>query len=353
MSWANLDDGFADHPKVIDLPDAAFRLHVCSMCWCSRRLTDGLVRSRELRILGAMLEGYPDDRRLQDLAQKLVDARLWDHCEEGWRLHDWLKHNESAQKVIERREASRQRMAASRKGKGSDKRTFAETSRERSAERASERSSEVRVPSPLLSSPLPIQDPKALSNESEGAPAQQAPSPVGLSGHAEPEATKPASAARNAQEAQQGALIPLCSPDTRKPAKPRKTAPQSIVSEIWAAYSAAFAKRYQAQPTNNAKVFGQVNQFAHRIPQADAPAVAAFYVSHPSAYYTNRMHPVGMLLADAEKLHAEWKRGQPVTRADAQQAERTYDNPGLRWLRRNQQQASVIDINVNEEEKRQ
>ena len=89
MSWANLDDGFADHRKVIALPDAAFRLHVCAMCWCSRRLTDGLVRSRELRILGAMLEGCPDDQRLQELAQNLVDARLWDPCEEGWRLHDW------------------------------------------------------------------------------------------------------------------------------------------------------------------------------------------------------------------------------------------------------------------------
>lgn len=175
MSWANLDDGFADHPKVIDLPDAAFRLHVCAMCWCSRRLTDGLVRSRELRILGAMLEGCPDDQRLQELAQKLVDARLWDPCEEGWRLHDWLKHNESAQKVIERREAAKQRMAENRKGKGSEKRAFAGSSRERSEERAPERSREVRVPSPLLSSPLPIQDPKSLSNESDSAPAAQAP----------------------------------------------------------------------------------------------------------------------------------------------------------------------------------
>lgn len=155
MSWANLDDGFADHRKVIDLPDAAFRLHVCAMCWCSRRLTDGLVRSRELRILGAMLEGCPDDRRLQELAQNLVDARLWDPCEEGWRLHDWLKHNESAKKVAERREAAKQRMAEHRKVKSGESRTFASGSREQSGARSDERASEVRVPSPLLSSPLP------------------------------------------------------------------------------------------------------------------------------------------------------------------------------------------------------
>ena len=154
MSWANLDDGFADHPKVIDLPDAAFRLHVCAMCWCSRRLTDGLVRSRELRILGAMLEGCPDDRRLHELAQNLVDARLWDPCEEGWRLHDWLKHNESAKKVAERREAAKQRMAEHRKVKSGEARTFAALFARTSCERSDERAGEVRVPSPLLSSPL-------------------------------------------------------------------------------------------------------------------------------------------------------------------------------------------------------
>ena len=175
MSWANLDDGFADHPKVIDLPDAAFRLHVCAMCWCSRRLTDGLVRSRELRILGAMLEGCPDDEQLRELVKKLVKARLWESCEEGWRLHDWLKHNESASKVTERREAAKQRMAENRRKAAEKSRTFADSSRERSEERAPERSREVRVPSPLLSSPLPIQDPKSLSKESDRAPAAQAP----------------------------------------------------------------------------------------------------------------------------------------------------------------------------------
>ena len=172
MSWANLDDGFADHPKVIDLSDAAFRLHVCAMCWCSRRLTDGLVRSRELRILGAMLQGCPADQQLQELVTELVSARLWESCEEGFRLHDWLKHNESASKVAERREAAKQRMAEGRKNKANNLRTFAGSSREQHGERSEARSREVRVPSPLPSSPLPLQDPKTLPNGSDSARAE-------------------------------------------------------------------------------------------------------------------------------------------------------------------------------------
>ena len=140
--------------------------------------------------------------------------------------------------------------------------------------------------------------------------------PVGLSGHSEQEASKPAPAAKNAQEAQQGALIPLPPRTAEKVAKPRKTATQSIVSEIWEAYSAAFAKRYGVKFTWNDKVGGQLAQFASRIPRDEAAATAAFYVSHPS--FANAVHSVDLLLKCAERLNAEWRRGQPVTRADAQ-----------------------------------
>ena len=202
MSWANLDDGFADHPKVIDLPDAAFRLHVCAMCWCSRRLTDGLVRSRELRILGAMLEGCPDDEQLRELVKKLVKARLWESCEEGWRLHDWLKHNESASKVTERREAAKQRMAENRRKAAEKSRTFADSSREHSDEHVPERAGEVRSPSPLLSSPLPIHDPKTLPNGSDSARAEgegvDSPGLPGIDPPGTPEKPKKAPRAKSA-----------------------------------------------------------------------------------------------------------------------------------------------------------
>ena len=102
MSWASLDDGFADHRKVLPLSSDAFRLHVCSMCWCNRRGTDGAVATLDLRILGAMLPGTQDTTAL---VAELVAAGLWDVAPHGWTLHDFLDWNEPAAKVKAKREA--------------------------------------------------------------------------------------------------------------------------------------------------------------------------------------------------------------------------------------------------------
>lgn len=333
MSWANLDDGFADHPKVIDLPDAAFRLEVCAMCWCARRLTDGLVRSRELRILGAMLEGCPDDEQLRELVKKLVKARLWIPCEEGWRLHNWLKHNQSASTVIERREAAKQRMAENRRKAAEKSRTFADSSREQETEHAPERASEVHPPYPILSSPNPnpTEEAKASSFAVGHAPP---PHPVGLSGQSRPR-----------QESQQGALIPeaLAGPKqaperSREPRKARaaKDSPEATArtNPVWEAYSAAFLQRHRTEPTRNMRVNIDLGRLIDRIGAADAPAVAAFYVRHPAAFYVGQLHPVWALLKDAEKLHAEWRRGQVQTMTEARQREQTSSNAAFRELER-------------------
>jgi len=49
----------------------------------------------------------------------------------------------------------------------------------------------------------------------------------------------------------------------------------------------------------------------------EAPLVAAFYVTHRSSWYAEKMHPVNLLLADAEKLRTEWATGrQALSRFD-------------------------------------
>jgi hypothetical protein len=52
------------------------------------------------------------------------------------------------------------------------------------------------------------------------------------------------------------------------------------------------------------------------------PAVAAFYLTHPDAYYARAMHPVGLLLQNAEKLYTEYQTGQKVTGTSARQGEK-------------------------------
>jgi hypothetical protein len=73
MTWARLEDNFAEHPKVIGLSDAAFRLHVTAICYASRYQTDGEITPAAFRAVN----GKPK------LAAELVEALLWDTTDRG------------------------------------------------------------------------------------------------------------------------------------------------------------------------------------------------------------------------------------------------------------------------------
>jgi hypothetical protein len=91
--------------------------------------------------------------------------------------------------------------------------------------------------------------------------------------------------------------------------------------ETWKAYSTAYAIIYGVEPVQNAMVRKQVAQLVERI-GADAPAVATFYVGHPDAFYVRRGHPIGQLLANAEKIRTEWATGRMATATRARQVDR-------------------------------
>lgn len=110
--------------------------------------------------------------------------------------------------------------------------------------------------------------------------------------------------------------------------QPQKTTPKDISAEAspsaatWAAYAAAYEARYGVAPSRSATVNSQLANFVSRIPRADAPAVAAFYVGHNDAYYIKRGHQVGVMLRDAEKLRTEWFTNRKTTQTAAHQADR-------------------------------
>ena len=85
MPWLKVDDVFTEHPKVLPLSDAAFRVHVHALCYCVRLQTDGLIPSAALR----SLRGTPR------LAKQLVDAGCWEAHDGGWLVHDFLNYNVS------------------------------------------------------------------------------------------------------------------------------------------------------------------------------------------------------------------------------------------------------------------
>ncbi len=86
MSWARLDDNFADHPKIVGLGDRAFRLHVAAILWSCRFATDGDVTAG-LRTLAAAL-GASDEH-----VAELVAARVWERHGARVLIHDFLDFN--------------------------------------------------------------------------------------------------------------------------------------------------------------------------------------------------------------------------------------------------------------------
>lgn len=95
MSWIRMDDGFAEHPKVLKVSDRAFRLHVGALCYCARRLTDGHLPAEVIRTLlqvGAT-----------KAAAELVEVGLWHLDNGGYKVNDYLDFNPSKNEVEERR----------------------------------------------------------------------------------------------------------------------------------------------------------------------------------------------------------------------------------------------------------
>lgn len=87
--FVRLDHGMPENPKVVGLSDAAFRLYVESLCWCSRQESDGDIPSAAMKRLG----------RPKPLAE-LVSARLLDKRRDGsYSIHDYLAHQRSKAEI--------------------------------------------------------------------------------------------------------------------------------------------------------------------------------------------------------------------------------------------------------------
>ena len=105
-----LDDLFPDHPKVVAVGGDAAWLYVCGLCYCRRHLTDG-------RIPMAAVPRLTDCKSPMKLAARLVAVGLWHEDGDGWRVHDWDKHNDSAETIrAQRSTVSTVRSEAGRKG---------------------------------------------------------------------------------------------------------------------------------------------------------------------------------------------------------------------------------------------
>lgn len=105
-----------------------------------------------------------------------------------------------------------------------------------------------------------------------------------------------------------------------------KKKPQPSSSPVWESYARAYFDRYHTQPVRNAPVNAQLAAVVGRIGAEVAPAVAEFYVQHNEKFYVQRLHPVALMLRDAEALHTQWKTQRSMTAVKARDLERQVNN---------------------------
>lgn len=91
MVWLRFDDAFPEHPKIVGLSDAAFRLQVTAIAYSSRNLTDGRIPAGAVRSLGFMPKH----------AAELVAANVWEKAEKDYQIHDYGDYQPSRRQVEE------------------------------------------------------------------------------------------------------------------------------------------------------------------------------------------------------------------------------------------------------------
>jgi hypothetical protein len=92
MTWVQIDDAMADHPKIMQLSHGAFRVQVEGLCYANRNLTDGFV---------PRLFAHRHGKRF---AVELVTSGVWEQTDGGYQIHDFHDYQPTKAEVLELRE---------------------------------------------------------------------------------------------------------------------------------------------------------------------------------------------------------------------------------------------------------
>lgn len=111
MAWARIDDGFVDHPKILQIWNrcpGAIGLHVRAIAYCSKHLTDGYIPA----VAVASLSPVQSERDEQ--IEALIDGGAWyrDEGSETFVIHDFLDYQPTREEVADRRQKDRERKRA-------------------------------------------------------------------------------------------------------------------------------------------------------------------------------------------------------------------------------------------------
>lgn len=163
MAWAKIDDKFFSHPKVRSAGRDATLLHLAALTYCNEHLTDGFIQEESIPYI-AMLAFIDVEDAKQNLS-KLLSVGLWEECEGGYLVHDYLEYNPTREMVEETRAA---RAEAGKRG------GEAKTPEKQASSRENGRGTQAKAKQKLsktqaISPPLPIY-PDNTKNVLSGAP---------------------------------------------------------------------------------------------------------------------------------------------------------------------------------------
>lgn len=149
MSYLELDDQILEHPKFVLAADrggsAAIHMWLGLRAYCGQHLTDGDIPKYMLK----KVSGPERARDREHALGVLIEVGLVEDRTDHYQLHDFLDHCRSRAEILVARARSRDRQAKSRG-------TNAVSNAVTDAATARAVTPLVTLPSPLLSSPLPL-----------------------------------------------------------------------------------------------------------------------------------------------------------------------------------------------------
>jgi hypothetical protein len=150
----------------------------------------------------------------------------------------------------------------------------------------------------------------------------------------------------------QVALLPD-EPKRQAPARQtRASKPASLISAAWDAFASAHERRHGVAPVWCGKMAGIFKRIVGEV-GAEAPAIAAYYLTHNGAFYVSCGHSAPILERDIQKLRREMLTGSQVNAAAARQTEQraaASDSWEARIRERErEEQERVIDVDCKPE----
>ena len=110
MPWFNTDSKLHSHPKPRRAGLEAMGLWAVAGAYCADILTDGFVPDW-------YIETWPKGHKL---AQKLIEAQLWDQADGGYQFRSWAEYQRTKEQVEEAKAEARERQRRHRASKKTD-----------------------------------------------------------------------------------------------------------------------------------------------------------------------------------------------------------------------------------------